>query len=556
MHHVWGRRLFRPLFRGSNGRRWLTKAPPLRKPKVALPFGNLEATSKRKMSLAHEVITRPLILLLALVLMGGVVAMDYLTYGYLWMVSRVVRFTLHVAKIAGYYSFMEWGVTDPVDRVVVRSRCHEVAAHETMSLFLELGGVYIKMGQLMSTLTHLLPLEWCIHMKPCLDHASTMSIIHLVQQFQLPLDKGGLLGSPDELYRDFNLFPVKAASLAQVHSARGRGDVQGKKLAIKVQYRDLDMQMWGDLFIIEKLAGAVEWAFPNFDFRWAVSFYRKVVEEELDFLREADNCNRFRENFKNDPYVTAPVVYKKLSNSKILTMDFVDGFNVDCLDKMKEHGVDPEPVARRVAEVIAVSIFKHGFVHADPHPANIFVQPFVSAASGMKTWRLQWLDHGLYQELSEDFRLKYADLWVGLGLQDRDHVAKACRALGVENWELLSTLLTSRAHVTGTAREGVLSKDDFFIPYSSSPQMALGMLEVLRQVPPEMVLVLKCNDLLRSVQSELQLPVNYFEILSREAMKYLNEHRVRGLTGRALAKEVAEGEKRLARLHAALTPRS
>eukprot|EP01064_Diplonema_japonicum_P018372 TRINITY_DN2705_c0_g1_i1.p2 TRINITY_DN2705_c0_g1~~TRINITY_DN2705_c0_g1_i1.p2 ORF type:complete len:245 (+),score=63.28 TRINITY_DN2705_c0_g1_i1:972-1706(+) len=212
---------------------------------------------------------------------------------------------------------------------------------------------------------------------------------------------------------------------------------------------------------------------------------------------------RFRETFSDWDDVTAPRVMWETCSRKILTMQYIEGFNVDEKEKYEELGLDKEAIAERVAEVVARSIFKEGHLHADPHPANIFVEPTDEG----KGWRLQWLDHGLYQNLTQDFIDNYAMLWTGIGTAQENLVKKACENLNVRKPEILSNILMSKS---------------LFIPHVSGTDMTLGLLEVMGEIPKEMVLVLKCNALLKSIQRELDIPETYDRIIMREAIKHHN----------------------------------
>ena len=344
---------------------------------------------------------------------------------------------------------------------------------------------------------------------------------------------------------------------------------------------------------------------------------------ELDFLSEAANCMRFREMFKDWEQVDSPTVHTKLCSSKVITMDFIDGFNINEAAKLDVLGIPRQEVADLIVNVIASSIFDHGFLHADPHPANIFVEPLnnthiigcdaererrggmidykgeVVREHGMSSkslmgeegvpesmqdlfdkmlegfdkrekkeeskteglqlrcpyaipeltdgetkWKMQILDHGCYQELSDDFCGNYADLWCGVAGSDRRKIETACENLGVRNPKLLTTILLGEAGVklSGTSRlSEEMSRGDFHIPHTSSTNMALGMLEVMGEVPKEMVLVLKCNSLLRSIQSDLSVRPTYQSIMMEHAVRF-NENKKLAAASSASETRAAKAE--------------
>eukprot|EP00756_Hemistasia_phaeocysticola_P051303 Hpha_TRINITY_DN26476_c0_g1::TRINITY_DN26476_c0_g1_i1::g.33994::m.33994/K08869/ADCK, ABC1; aarF domain-containing kinase len=534
--------------------RWGSQLKGTSRPRVApqhsrvdVPLVHVPSGFRTRVSRTMFLLMNPRLILSALVGLGALILIDHAHYGHAWTVRRCLRSAYLAATIMTYYWYMEKGDMDEVDRIVTRSRCHEVASEAVLEHMLTLGGVYLKIGQIMSTLSHVLPLEWCATMKACLDHTNTMDFWEVDMQFQKAFEHGGLESSSLHLFREFATVPAKAASLAQVHLALGE---DGTRLAVKVKRREVDNEVQADARLMRYIAELAERWWPEFSFGWLARYFEETVKQELDFVVEAENGTRFREEFADWEDVTAPRVWRELTTRDILVMDYVEGFNVDEKAQMGQWGIKTGEVARRLAEVVAEQVFGTGRVHADPHPANIFVQP-LAVEEGAKNWRLCWLDHGLYQRLSRSFQLQYARLWVALAKRDRSAVETACREIGVGNWKVLATVLTSHAHVQGTS-SGVLTKQDFYIPRTLSSETALGVLEILGQVPEEMVLALKCNDLLRSVQHDLGLPVNYFSIMAHRAQRLLNEEAVAGLSGRARSRVEKEGIAELKRLEDAL----
>ncbi|KDO68989.1 hypothetical protein CISIN_1g0093862mg, partial [Citrus sinensis] len=140
---------------------------------------------------------------------------------------------------------------------------------------------------------------------------------------------------------------------------------------------------------------------------------------ELDFLLEAKNSEKVLENFwKLSPhianYIYAPKVYWNLSTSKLLIMEFVDGAQVNDVKSIRKLGIDPHEVSRLVSQAFAEMMFKHGFVHCDPHAANLLVRPVPSEKKsilGKRKPQLILIDHGLYKELDATTKFNYAALW-------------------------------------------------------------------------------------------------------------------------------------------------
>ncbi|KAJ9464979.1 putative serine/threonine-protein kinase abkD [Diplonema papillatum] len=530
-----------------------------------LPFADRPQEMARRDTLVKKVLTTPL-LAYAFFMMGmGLYLYDKFVLGHVDTFRRVCKVAWHAHTVTLYYRWMGLFAESPLDQVVTLCRCHEVAAHKTLDLFLDLGGIYVKIGQTISAMTQTMPLEWCIVMKACLDHARTMSAADVLFVFRRSYEDGGLAGAPSDFFNEFHDIPEKAASLAQVHTARHK--TTGDKLAVKVQYKNIPAMMKTDVFIMRFLLRIVG-SDLNCDLSWLPVYFQETIEKELDFESEARNCQRFGSMFDDWEDVRSPSVDTTTSCRTILTMEYVDGFNLDSKAAIEAHGFDPSELTQRVSEVIASSIFDHGFLHGDPHPANIFVEPAAAlrpslpvekqaekvetstwgrmftavfrpkeeATSGLEdrkkaitkakdgqAWRLAWLDHGLYQEIDPETRRSYARLWAGVGLEDTEMVQSACKALGVSNWKLLASILGSKAErrIEGVASDQLMGRKDFFIPHVASTNMALGMLELMGSMPKNLIVALKCNALLYSVQRELHVPITYHRVMALAGIDHL-----------------------------------
>eukprot|EP00754_Rhynchopus_humris_P006423 Rhum_TRINITY_DN13098_c0_g1::Rhum_TRINITY_DN13098_c0_g1_i1::g.56945::m.56945/K08869/ADCK, ABC1; aarF domain-containing kinase len=620
------------------------KAKAKRVPSEAssVPFAGLKRSDLSGRSTAMKMWGSARMLTALLFCLASLYMIDSAHFGFCRGLNRLRSVLTEAWVTSLYYKYMLWRAGDSdAERAETLSRCHETAAHHVLSTVLGLGGVYVKIGQLVSTMTMTLPLEWCIVMRSCLDEARAMAPAAVLRVVSGAPEDGGLNEHPLGLYGDFDYVPHRAASVAQVHLAREKKTLD--RLAVKVQYEDIGTEMRYDFHALKAIAYVLGWEFEC-DFGWIPKYFEKSIVEELDFVREAMNCERFSAMFADWPEVSAPRVVKELTSPRVLTMQFIDGFNVNEHERLDVLGIDRQRVADLAAEVVSASIFEHGFLHADPHPANIFVQPlnnthvygldavrrrsrrdrgrgadgkplsftsflnrqeppedesFISKlfitprlyrhvtefleerqlaaeaeteaaatpdasdtpslhpslthghagqipyalpplVDGETRWKMQWLDHGSYQELSAEFRRSYAELWRGVGLGDYAGVVRATEGLGVDNARMLASILvgtrgggggggaSAATPVSGTTKASEsLSKEDFHVPYAADTNMTLGMLEVMGVLPPEMVLVLKCNALLRSIQGDLRAAPTYQRIMAEGAVRYLAREKLR-----------------------------
>jgi aarF domain-containing kinase len=165
----------------------------------------------------------------------------------------------------------------------------------------------------------------------------------------------------------------------------------------------------GDLRIIQIACDLACSIFPDFKYGWLAEEFRVRLPRELDFSIEAENAERCRKIFKNDERVKVPDIYSVYTRKRVLVMSYEQGTPVTHVKKMKEQGIDLKDLSNLISHCFNHMIFKEGFVHADPHPGNLFVR---KGKNGKPV--LVILDHGIYTELKHDTRLSYNKLWRGI----------------------------------------------------------------------------------------------------------------------------------------------
>ena len=233
----------------------------------------------------------------------------------------------------------------------------------------ELGPIYIKLGQLLSV-SGAVPAEWEASLAQLQEHAAPQP----VEQVRAVVEAE--LGAPvDELFASFDPEPIGVASIAQVHAATLP---DGTAVAVKVQHAGIDAEVHADLDIISALAGVIEDRVPAaapFRPRDLAAQFRRRTLAELDFRREAANARRFAEAFHDEPDVHFPTVIDDRSAGRVLTLELLEGRSLGDAELADDGTLDGPAFARRTAELWLTMIFRDGFVHADPHPGNIFVLP-------------------------------------------------------------------------------------------------------------------------------------------------------------------------------------
>ncbi|XP_020525061.1 putative ABC1 protein At2g40090 isoform X3 [Amborella trichopoda] len=362
---------------------------------------------------------------------------------------RLILDAFTAATIAFDYEYSLWGLPEgSLERLKVKHEVHTRCARRLRDLCFHNGGIYIKLGQHISQLEYVVPQEYVQVMRTSmLNKCPISSYEQICAVFMKELGR-----PPHEVFKEFDPVPLASASLAQVHAARTH---DGKKVAVKIQHTHMTDTAAADSATVGLIVNFLHWCFPSFDYRWLIDEIHDSVPKELDFLYEAKNSEKCLDNFKRlsphmADYIYAPKIYWNLSTSKLLTMEFMDAAEVTDVNAIRKQGIQPTEVAKLVSQVFAEMIFKHGFVHCDPHAANMLVRPAPSGKrnilAGKKKPQLVLLDHGLYKTLDFPTRSNYAALWKALIFADVKGIKENSVKLGAgeDLYTLFAGILTMR----------------------------------------------------------------------------------------------------------------
>jgi predicted unusual protein kinase regulating ubiquinone biosynthesis (AarF/ABC1/UbiB family) len=337
-----------------------------------------------------------------------------------------------------------------VDRFLGRLKQPERArarARECAELLAQLGPAFIKAGQALSTRPDIIP---------------PLLLEELAQlQDQLPGFDSGLamacieedLGAPvDMIYAALEREPISAASLGQVH----RGVLpDGQRVAVKVQRPGLREQITLDLYIVRNIAA---WLNRNVglirsDLVALIDELGKRVFEEMDYLNEAANAEKFAELHRHNPRIAVPKIHHQATSRRVLTMEWIDGVKLTSLDKVRAIGVDPDDMVQVGVNCSLQQLLEHGFFHADPHPGNL-----LALADG----RLAYLDFGMMSEVSRDSRTGLIQAVVHLVNRDFTSLSQDFVKLGFLSEQVnLEPIVPAFEAVFGQALEMGVSRMDF-----------------------------------------------------------------------------------------------
>lgn len=283
----------------------------------------------------------------------------------------------------------------------------------------ELGPTFIKLAQILSTRPDLIPLELVEELSKLQDHVSPFPFSEVKRILEAELRS-----SLEERFEEFNEIPIAAASIGQVHRARLRG---GEEVVVKVQRPGIRKTVEVDLEILFHLADLIERHFEE----WGEQRPKRIVEEfsrtlekELNYGTEASQAERFAAQFRGNPHIFVPRVFREASTGRVLTMQYVDGIKISEVKALDERGYDRRVIASRGAELMFEQVFRHGFFHADPHPGNIFILPQNVIC---------YIDYGMMGSVIRRSRENFADLFSAY--YHRDEVKTAQILLKIVEWD-------------------------------------------------------------------------------------------------------------------------
>lgn len=314
--------------------------------------------------------------------------------------------------------------------------------------------------------------------------------------------------------------------MAQVHRATLK---DGTEVAVKVQHPYVLGNSIVDIKTMECLVKIMEWVFPDFKMQWLVEESKKNLPRELDFIQEGKNAERAAQMFNMYPWLKVPKIYWDLSTSRVLVMELVKGGQVNDLEYINSNGIDPMDVSEKLGKLYSRMIFIDGFVHSDPHPGNILLSKNKKGET-----EVILLDHGLYANLTPKFRYEYSQLWLSILSVDRHKMRYHAHNLGVEGdlYGLFACMITGRpweSVLKGIETVQQDEKEKELLQSNSSLVLNL-IAEILQKADRQMLLVLKTNDLIRSIETTLKTHnrMTSFWVMSKCCIRsiYNEEHRL------------------------------
>jgi ubiquinone biosynthesis protein len=301
-----------------------------------------------------------------------------------------------------------------------RERVEGLTDYERLRMaFEELGPTFIKMGQILSTRSDLIPDDLVREMTKLQDNVPAFPFSQVreivEQELRAPLSV---------LFAHFDETPLAAASIGQVHRARL---ITGEEVIIKIQRPGIRKIIEVDLEILFHLATLMEKNIEEAEIyrpTRVVDEFARSIEKEINYKIEAQHAERFARQFAGNESIYIPRIFNETTTGRILTMEYVDGVKASDVDLLEKTGLDRKIIAARGADVTFEQIFKHGFFHADPHPGNICILPGNVVC---------YLDFGMMGYIDKRSMETFADIIIGYARRDEAAIADA--VLRIVEWD-------------------------------------------------------------------------------------------------------------------------
>ncbi|OMO91112.1 Beta-lactamase-related protein, partial [Corchorus olitorius] len=412
-------------------------------------------------------------------------------------------------------------LTSKSKRSTLWQKAHDRNAKRVLSLIIELEGLWVKLGQYLSTRADVLPEAYISLLKQLQDSLPPRPIKEVRQTIQKEFGK-----TMDALFADFVEEPLATASIAQVHRAKL---INGQEVVVKVQHEGIKAIILEDLKNAKSIVDWIAWAEPQFDFNPMIDEWCKEAPKELDFNHEAENtrtvsrnlgCKRLRDENKSSNQVNVLIPDVIQSTKSVLILEYMDGIRLNDIASLEAFGVDKQKIVEEITRAYAHQIYVDGFFNGDPHPGNFLV-------SKEAPHRPILLDFGLTKKLSSSVKQALAKMF--LASAEGDHVAllSAFSEMGLklrldmpeQAMEVTTVFFRSStpANEAQQTMKSLAEQRDRNMKVIQE-KMQLNKKEVKRfnpvdAFPGDIVIFTRVLNLLRGLSSTMNVRIEYLEIM-------------------------------------------
>lgn len=387
--------------------------------------------------------------------------------------------------------------------------------------FEELGTTFIKLGQVLSTRSDLLPPEYISELVKFQDAAPSASYEQIAAVFEAELGT-----SPEKLFAEFDPRPLASASIGQVHAARLHS---GEAVVVKIQRPGVAATVARDLDVLFDLASlmARHTSFgQDHDVTGLVQEFAFNLQCELNYVHEGQNADRFRRAFASDPDLYIPQVYWKYTTERVIVLERLCGIKVSDVAALEAADIDRKRVAASSVRLMLEEMFVHGFFHADPHPGNLYV---------LDGGKIGMLDFGMVGRLDETLQESLTRLFLALSKGDSGRMVDELLTMGIAPGQInRTTLKRDLDHMIACYANR--SVEDLAAARIFNEMTALARRHHLR-LPSDLVLMAKVMALSEGVGLQLDPDFQFIPF----AQPYLQRFWLQRRSPRLVGEKVAEG---------------
>jgi len=407
-----------------------------------------------------------------------------------------------------------------------RARRMKTAAQRFRRLAVRMGGVMIKVGQFLSARLDVLPRDITDELSGLQDEVTPEPFepirAILETEFGLPLH---------QKFAEFDEEPLAAASIGQVYAAKlPANEAEGREfpsVVVKVQRPHIEEIINVDLSALRIVGGWLQHYKPvkkRVDVLKLMEEFSRSLHEEVDYLHEGKNAEKFAENFSDEPGIRVPHVIWSATTRRVLTLEDVRAIKITDYAAIDAAGLDRAEVATRLLDTYLKQIFEDGFFHADPHPGNLFVQP-AGEGEEASDWKLTFVDFGMAGSLPENTFNALREMVLAVGTQDAQRM--------IESYKMLDMLLPDadvdllkRAIQRVFERFWGKSMNELKETHAEDAMEFMNefgdlMYEMPFQAPENLILLARCVSILSGMCTGLDPQFNVFQNLAVYAEKML-----------------------------------
>jgi len=389
-----------------------------------------------------------------------------------------------------------------------RARLHKREGARIRRNALALKGVLIKLGQFLSARGDILPKEFLEELSDLQDAVPPADIHEILERIHHELGE-----PPEEIFARFDPTPIASASLGQVHEAFLSS---GERVAVKVQYPGIHEIVEMDLKVTAWILRWLAWAYPRIRWNLLYDEFANLLRQELDYVAEGHNAEKFRKNFEDDERILVPKVMWNYTTSHVLTLEYLEGIKISDFPAIRKMGVSLPELARLLVESYIKQILQHRFLHGDPHPGNLFVLP------GPK---LIYVDFGLMQPLTSNVREGIRITVGGIIQRDINRIVQGLTRLGFIAYQ------EDQGSIERVAAFFIEKYRDI----SPRALQRIGLQEITQdmeqifsvtsaiQIPNNFILLWRTAGILNGINSKLDPDLNIIEIAKPYALPFIQE---------------------------------